>query len=71
LSLQALDLEDLCSKISLDREVDPEAEQSVGNEASIVAVISRNSKTLGSSIWRRQATQLGRLGGEARAIASP
>jgi hypothetical protein len=40
-SLQRLDLEDLCSKISLDRELDPKSEQSLGNEVLIIALMSR------------------------------
>jgi hypothetical protein len=69
-SLQRLDSKDQCSMILPDREVDLESEQSLGNEASTIAVMSRKLRTLGSTIWQQRGTQLGRLGGEARAIAS-
>jgi hypothetical protein len=47
-SLQRLDLEDLRSMISPNRELDPEFEQSIGNEVSTVALMSRKlSKALG------------------------
>ena len=67
-SLQHLDLKDLCLKISPVRELDPKFEQSRGNKASTIALISRKLRTLGSSIWRGQGVQLSRLGGEIRAI---
>jgi hypothetical protein len=53
------------SKISPDRELHPESEQFVRNEASTVAVMSRKLRILGSRTWRRRGTQVGRLGGEA------
>jgi hypothetical protein len=41
-------LEDMRSKISPNRELDPESEQSIGNEVSTVALMSRKlSKALG------------------------
>jgi hypothetical protein len=43
-------IEDMCLEIPLDRDVDPESELSTGNETSIVAVISKNSRILGSTL---------------------
>ena len=39
------------SKILPDRDVDPESELSAGNEASTVAIMSKNSRTLGSTFY--------------------
>jgi hypothetical protein len=49
--------------ISPNRELDLESEQSVGNEVKEV----KNPRI---SSMRRRGTQVGRLSGEARAIAS-
>jgi hypothetical protein len=60
--LQCLDLEDLRSKISPDREVDPESEQCAGNEVSIIALMSMKFRTLGSPKCQLQGTQVDRHG---------
>jgi hypothetical protein len=52
-----------------DRELDSRSEQSTGNEASTVESMSKYSTTLGSTL-RLRSTQLGRVGRDARAIAS-
>jgi hypothetical protein len=48
----------------------PESEESEGNELSTIASMSRNFRTLGSTPWQGRGAQVGRLGGEAHAIAS-
>jgi hypothetical protein len=54
---------------ALDRELDSGSEQSTRNEASRVASMSKYSTILGSTL-RLRGIQLGRVGRDARAIAS-
>jgi hypothetical protein len=57
-------------KVSPDRELHQESEQSAENEVSIVALLSMNLRILGSTPWQGHGVEVGHLGGEARAIAS-
>jgi hypothetical protein len=59
----------VASMSALDTKLDSGSEQSTGNEASTLASMSKYSTTLGSTL-RLRGTQLGRIGRDARAIAS-